>query len=267
MNCNGNYNTGNREKVFRLPSDKEEREKWINIILRDNIPDSPNTAVCERHFSPGYMTITKFGRKRPRDPPSIFTCVKPSLIPTIPGPSRPTVRAISTVRNIVPDELDMFLARDTIKCFQELHEKLKKEQVNIDDVDIIWYVIGENMLVFQSRDFEENTSVPRFLLKIKENLTYEGFFCGIKLTITSLSINRVITINSVSKLHEALRYLHSLTKNNKIANIFEHIHAMNPIAMIGDKKYDANTIVRAFEYFSLSRALYSRFMNFLAFLF
>ena len=108
MNCNGNYNTGNREKVFRLPSDKEERERWINIIPRDNIPDSPNTVVCVRHFSPGYITITKFGRKRPRDPPSIFTCVKPSLIPTIPGPSRPTVRAISSVRNIVPDELDMF---------------------------------------------------------------------------------------------------------------------------------------------------------------
>ena len=90
----------------------------------------------------------------------------------------------------------MFLARDTIKCFQELHEKLKREEVNIDDVDIIWYVIGENMLVFQSRDFEENTSVPRFLLKIKENLRYEGFFCGIKHTITSLSKNRMITINS-----------------------------------------------------------------------
>ena len=50
-------------------------------------------------------------------------------------------------------------------------------------------LIGENMLVLQSRDFEENTSVPRFLLKFTENVTYEGFLCWVKHTITSLSKN------------------------------------------------------------------------------
>ena len=65
MNCNGNYNPANREKVFRLRTEKEERERWVKIIPRDNIPESSNTVICERHFPPGYATITKFGRKRP----------------------------------------------------------------------------------------------------------------------------------------------------------------------------------------------------------
>ena len=66
-NCNGNYNKQNKEKVFRFPTEKEEYNRWMNVILRDNIPDSPDTVVCERHFPSGYPKITKFGHKRPRD--------------------------------------------------------------------------------------------------------------------------------------------------------------------------------------------------------
>ena len=40
--CNGNYNKASKEKVFRLPRDPTERERWIKMIPRDNIPDNPN---------------------------------------------------------------------------------------------------------------------------------------------------------------------------------------------------------------------------------
>ena len=86
----------------------------------------------------------------------------------------------------------------------------------------------------------------------------KDFFCGIKHTITSLSKNRLTCVNSISRLTEAIRYLHSLTKTNKIDTIFEHIHAMGPVVMVGGKKYDTNTFVIAFEYFSISRSLYNR---------
>ena len=36
----------NKEKVFRLPKDPTERERWIKIIPRDDIPDNPNTVIC-----------------------------------------------------------------------------------------------------------------------------------------------------------------------------------------------------------------------------
>ncbi|XP_065672039.1 THAP domain-containing protein 2-like [Hydra vulgaris] len=101
MSCNGNYNKENKVKVFRLPTNKEERTQWISIIPRDNILDSDNTVVCERHFPPNYITIIKHGKMRPRDPPSLFTCVKKSLFPTKPGPSQ-TNKTLSEVQSIIP---------------------------------------------------------------------------------------------------------------------------------------------------------------------
>ena len=45
-----------KEKVtsYRLPSDYEKRQKWIKVIPRDNILDSPNIVVCVKHFLSGF---------------------------------------------------------------------------------------------------------------------------------------------------------------------------------------------------------------------
>ena len=51
--------------MCRLPSDPEERQRWIKAIQRDNIPDSPNTVV--KHFPPGFPVLKKKGKSRPRD--------------------------------------------------------------------------------------------------------------------------------------------------------------------------------------------------------
>ena len=56
-NCNGNYDNGSKEKVSRLPQNKEEREKWLKIIPRDKTPDSKNTVVCEKHWPKRYETM------------------------------------------------------------------------------------------------------------------------------------------------------------------------------------------------------------------
>ena len=69
------------------------------------------------------------------------------------------------------------------------------------------YLVGDNLLVFQSRDFEKNTSVRRFLLKIKDDLTYEGFFCGVKYTkYTALyqenELKRVETMSTKLKMFD-----------------------------------------------------------------
>jgi hypothetical protein len=67
---------------------EEELQKWLAVIPRDNIPNSKHTVVCERHWPEGYPTILDYGNNRPCDPPSVFTYVKPSLIPTQPQPVR-----------------------------------------------------------------------------------------------------------------------------------------------------------------------------------
>ena len=48
--CRGNYDAKNKVRVYRLPSNEEERSRWINSIPRSNFPNKPDTVVCERHF-------------------------------------------------------------------------------------------------------------------------------------------------------------------------------------------------------------------------
>ena len=45
---NGNYNKQSKGRVLSLPSDKEEREKWMKIIPRENVPGTLNTFILAR---------------------------------------------------------------------------------------------------------------------------------------------------------------------------------------------------------------------------
>nr|XP_047136892.1 uncharacterized protein LOC124813634 [Hydra vulgaris] len=94
-------------------------------------------------------------------------------------------------------------------------------------------------------------------MKIKNDLTFEGFFCGIKYTIQSLSKNGVTKFKSYSQLEECWRYLNTLIKSNKVNVLQEHFDAMSPV-IVGKKKYNPEIIIRAFEYYSLPRSLYDR---------
>ena len=78
-NCKGNYDDKNKEKVFRLPRDEKENERWRAAIPRDNIPVSKNVFVCKRHWRDNYSKIKDYGKFRPQDLPSVFTCVKRAL--------------------------------------------------------------------------------------------------------------------------------------------------------------------------------------------
>ena len=68
-----NYDANNKVKSW-LPRKPEERQRWISLIPRDNIPDKKDTVVCERHWPVGYHKVTDYGKGRPRGPPSIFMC-------------------------------------------------------------------------------------------------------------------------------------------------------------------------------------------------
>ena len=82
--CKSNY-LSEKEKVtvYRLPSDSEERQRWIKAIPRDSIPDNPNNVVCLKHFPPDFPVLKKRGKSRPIDPPSVFGNIPKSLIPTL----------------------------------------------------------------------------------------------------------------------------------------------------------------------------------------
>ena len=93
--CKSNYLTTKEiVTVYRLPSDPEERQRWIRAIPRDNIPDKPDTVVCAKHFPVGFEVVKKKGKFRPKNPPSIFENIPMSLIPTPLPPKRLTTKII-----------------------------------------------------------------------------------------------------------------------------------------------------------------------------
>ena len=54
---------------------------WLRAIPRDNIPNEPNTFVCEDHWAKGYESIIRYGEIRPKNPPCLFTqCVAQSQV-------------------------------------------------------------------------------------------------------------------------------------------------------------------------------------------
>ena len=93
--CRSNYDPTDKISVFRLPKDKDERERWMKAIPRDNIdlPDSANTVVCIQHLPGGFETVSVKGRLRPKTPPSVFSNLPKSLVSTPVPLARATCRS------------------------------------------------------------------------------------------------------------------------------------------------------------------------------
>ena len=168
INCDGNYDDTDKkrkrkENAFRPPRKEDEKQRWLIIISRHNIPLSSHTVVFERHWPPEYPKILDHEKERPRDPPSVFTCMKASLVLTTPAPLRPTTKRLSENRNVLPDDLAAFNERDIINSFEDLANKFST--VDVNDIKVTSN-FNESGLVIQSVDYLCDTGVPRFILRI-----------------------------------------------------------------------------------------------------
>ena len=249
--CKGNYDAGNKAKVFRLPTDKCERERWIRAIPRDNIPDSRDTSVCENHWPPGYATIKVHGKERPREPPSVFSQVPLSMIPTPPSKLRQTTRCDSSVRNKQDDEMPAFIKQDRI-TFDVLTDSAHSHSFVCP---VTCFTIND-IFHLQSNEYFANC-IPMFVIKISNDLKFQTYHAGVQCYVPSLSKNRITKLDSWSKLEEAIRHLNSMPIEHKKHVIGKQLNIMNS-PLVGYKIYDNSTIVRAFEYFCISRSLYDR---------
>ena len=110
------------------------------VIPRDNIPDKKDTVVCKRNWPVGYFLSKDYGKERPRDPPSVFTCVKPSLIPSPSG----CLRSHAKSRNIQPDELSAFNLKEVIQLFNDL--KTNKGSYNL--MELIYYLTAKQTIKY-----------------------------------------------------------------------------------------------------------------------
>ena len=67
VKCKGNYDDQTKVKVYKLPRNLEERKRWLTITPRDNVPDTKETVVYEKHWLENYPAKLDYGRERPRD--------------------------------------------------------------------------------------------------------------------------------------------------------------------------------------------------------
>ena len=96
-----------------------------------------------------YSKVTDYGKERPRDPPSIFICVKPSLVPTIPPALRETKRSPAETRRIIPDGLFLFNNKDRIVNFEDLKKNL--HAVDFNGISIVSYNAERTILYYSGK--------------------------------------------------------------------------------------------------------------------
>ena len=111
VNCNGNYNDSNKCRVFRLPKDEVERQRWIDVLPpRKNFVINPSTFfICEKHWPKNASMVTlPGGHTKPVDPPSIFD---------VPASCLPTPKAKPRQPKVEDKQLDHFLQKDKITSF------------------------------------------------------------------------------------------------------------------------------------------------------
>ena len=144
--CTGNYNKESKCRVFRLPRDVSERQKWLDVIPPrggDFVLDPDKFFVCEKHWyiNPPMMKLPG-GSTRPANPPNVFTNIPSSCLPTPKPPPRPAKKE--------DKQLEFFLQKDTITSFEsfkpdrELHKHYRNIIISRSDHRYVCLFMTEN---------------------------------------------------------------------------------------------------------------------------
>ena len=104
--------------------------------------------------------------------------------------------------------------------------------------------------------------IPNYTIKIYTDLSYEAYFYGSHVIITSLSRNSIKKCKMWSALEEAIHYLRAKEMNHKFKVLIEQISITGIAKHHGNcSLYSSETIVRSFEYYACSRTLYRRLIQ------
>ena len=140
------------------------------------------TVICELHWHFDTVKV-RGGKRRPKNPPSVWLGIALSQIPTANPTERTTKRSLSGIRSTLDDELDTFLKRDKA-TFCDIKNKFINSSGHKYPVKLF---MVDGYIVIQSLQFFNG--IPFFVIKIYENFTFETFHYGIKCHISSLTVN------------------------------------------------------------------------------
>ena len=121
--------------------------------------------------------MKKKGKSRSRDPPSVFENIPKSLIATPPPPKGPTKKVASSLRSEASyDEWSIFLKNDGTPSFETLCAELPYRKFQFELASFKF----DSELVIQSKQFCENSGIPKFSLKVKQDFTYSAYHMGVE---------------------------------------------------------------------------------------
>ena len=216
--------------MYRLPKDSEERERWFKSIPRDNIPQSKDTVVCEKHWPRNFEKVLVYGKYRPAVPPTVFNCIPKSLVPTTISKKKITKRAISSKRNLAVDDLDEFTKTNLVAKF-DAEVLLKKINSTLFHSQVISFV-SDSSIVIQSSNIK--SGIPLFSLNWHSNFKFDCYHLGVRYVIPSLSQNKIVKMNRWSVLEEAINYLSRVETSHKNEVLNDYRDAMSSACSVGN---------------------------------
>ncbi|KAG1683759.1 hypothetical protein GQR58_009762 [Nymphon striatum] len=247
VNCNGNYTAANKCRVFRLPNEESERQKWLNVIPpRRNfvIDHSKFYVICEKHWpQDAPMKKVPGGVTRPTCPPSIFD-VPSSCMPTPKPAPRPAKNE--------DKQLYYFLKKDKIGSFADFapSKELEKKYQNM----LISKTENEFVCVFMTPDFKES-----FLSIIVHNkqtmcapLTLSAFKNGINVPLAKI-LGPNNGLSSYSQFFEAINCALNYypTLDNVLDKVVMYLQAFKFECIDADKARRLHFIIRQLELLTL----------------
>ena len=153
--CRSGYKDGEHVPLYRFPTDSEECQSWLKSLPNKFPPGfipSRNQCVCVLHWPSDFHCKPCAGNKNgvPLCPPSIFTCVPPSCIPSSTSsqssyPRSKRTKLTAKQRSQLPDQLPLFIIND------QLPEVLTVEVLREHFPELIIYN-SENNFILLSKD-------------------------------------------------------------------------------------------------------------------
>ncbi|KAM7300812.1 uncharacterized protein ISCGN_016397 [Ixodes scapularis] len=231
-NCNSNYVSGPKVRVYRFPSDAERRTAWTKAIPREDFAPTKYSVVCEKHFSPGDFATTttytdeKTGRvlEVPLQLRRLKPCATPSIFPNCPAylsRNTPAAREGPEEKRarLEAEALQQALARSTeayedeqrnnsVSSFDELVAALKEFQV----ADFWTKLVTDKQVLFLNFA-PRDAPVVRYSVTVSADLSLKAFFGDLQLDKVGLLIFPMC-VSDIRELEKALEVVHGFAKNS-----------------------------------------------------
>lgn len=272
--CKSNYDSQEKNPIttYSFPTDPGESERWRKS-LPNYVTITKYTAVCFYHWPANFDTISSYGHKRPKHPPSIFQNIPHSCIPT----QQPKKRDLAekklslSVRSAVPDEYEEFNNQDIIKSWEDLKKNIAQcdavrnlncfVQVDKDSIDLYYLcnkrievtVIIDSSFCAKVKHFNTSVDVRRLL----------GFQCHLErwsqiepivkqACSTDLSLSDEVKV--MSKQIQDIMSEENTEENSKISFLLDNINLL--LIQPNGRRYTVNEMLTASEFYFASRSAY-----------